>query len=157
MAIDQDTAIWAFGTQDEVTVASPSAIDGNNGISTTSDINEWTNDDDASLVIVVVNVTYAAVPDSGTLDLYYTINEVQSTNDEPTMDSAYTGHLFDSQTPDEVTSSQYLTFGPTQLKAVKTSQPYQFYLQNSQGDAAHDISSGWSMWVTPISYKPHPA
>jgi len=155
MAIGSNSAVWAFGTQDEITVASPSAVDGDRGISTTSDINTWTNDDDSPLVAIIVNATYAAVPDSGTLDIYCTLNSVQSTNNEPTMDSAFNGHYLGSVTPDAVTSSQYLALSPVALPVVGTSQVYQFYIVNNQGDAAHDISAGWSMWVTPLSYQPH--
>jgi len=156
MAISTDAAVLFFGTQDEITVASPSAVDGDNNISTTSDINEWTNDDDAPLVTVVFQGTYAAAPDSGTLDLYVTLCEVDgSTGDEPTMDSAFDGIFLGSRTPDPVTSSQNLVFGPISLPAVKSSQVYQFYIKNSQGDATHDISAGWSLFITPYTAGPH--
>ena len=156
MAIETGDAIAKFGTADEITVASPSAIDGNDGISTTSDINEWTDDDDALTYVVVFKGTYAAVPDSGTLDLYVTLNEVDtSTGDEPTMDSAFDGIYLGSRTPDAVTSEQNLVFGPFQLPKTKTSQPYQFYFKNAQGDAAHDISSGWSAWIIPQTAGAH--
>ena len=154
MAIGTNDAVFKYGTQDEVTVASPSLVDGDGGISAAADINTWTNDDDSPMASFVVNATYAAVPDSGTLDLYCTLVDIQGTNDEPTMDTAYTGHYLGSATPDGVTSSQYLTIGPVGLPAVGSSQVYQFHIVNNQGDAAHDISAGWSMWVTPITYGP---
>ena len=155
MAIETNDTILKFGTQDEVTVASPAAVDGDDGISLTSDINTWTNDDDAPMVSVVLNVTFAAVPDTGTIDIFVTMDDIQSTNDEPDADSAFAGHYLGSITPDQVTASHYLAGGPWALPVTASSQVYQFYIKNSQGDAAHDISSGWSMWVTPVSYGPH--
>ena len=155
MAIGTDDAVFKFGTQDEVTVASPSLVDGNGGISTTSDINTWTNDDDAPMVAIVLNVTFSAVPDSGVIDVYCTLDNIQSTNDEPDKDSGFEGHYLGSTEPDEVTSSQYLAIGPVALPITASSQVYQFYIVNNQSDAAHDISAGWSMWVTPITYGPH--
>jgi hypothetical protein len=155
MAIGTDAAIRFTAGADEVTIASPALIDGNNGISLTSDINVWTNDDDAGHVSVLANVTYAAVPDTGVLELYCTLNDVEGSNDEPTMDANFFGHFLGSRTPDEVTSSQYLIFPNIELPYWNDSQIYQFYLRNAQGDAAHDISAGWSLWVKALAWGPH--
>lgn len=156
MAIGTDDGIAKFGTQDEVTAAGgTSAVDGNNGISTTSDIDEWINDDDALLFTAVLEVTFAAIPDSGNIGLYVTLPEVQGINDEPTMDSNFDGIELGARTPDQVTSKQYLVFGPFALPATKSSQVYQFYVKNAQGDAAHDMSAGWKLYITPTTSGPH--
>jgi len=156
MAIGTDDAILKFGTQDEVTAAGgTSFVDGNDGISAAADIDEWTNDDDATLFTAVLEVTYAATPDSGTADLYVTLSEVEGTNDEPQMDSAFDGIFLGSRTPDAVTSKQYLVFGPFSLPATKSAQPYQFWVKNAQGDGTHDMSAGWKLYLTPYTAGPH--
>ena len=156
MAIETDDTIYKFGTQDEVSVTTPAAIDGNNGISLTSDIDLWTNDDDAPMVAFVFNGTYSAVPDTGVLEFYCTLHDIEGTNDEPDMDASNPGFFLGSITPDQVTTSQHKAAGPFALPVTKSSQVYRFHLVNRQNDAAHDISSGWSLWVTPVSYGPHP-
>ena len=155
MTITTNDGIWKFGTQDEVTAAGgTSLVDGNDGISVLADIDEWTNDDDAMMFSAVLEATYAAVPDSGSAELYVTLAEVQGINDEPAMDASFNGKFLDSRPPDPVTSKQYLVFGPFSLAALKSSQVYQFWIKNAQGDAAHDISAGWKLYVTPYSPGP---
>lgn len=154
MPLSTNALKFDFDTADEVTVASPALIDGNDGISGTADINEWTNDADAPMASFVLGATWAAVPDSGLVELYCTLVEVEGTSDEPVMDAAFDGFHLGARKPDAVTSLQYLVFPQVLLPVTKTSQKYQFYIKNAQGDAAHDISAGWSLWVNPLSYVP---
>lgn len=152
MAIGADDAIKKFGTADEVsTGGGTSLVDGDGGISTTSDIDEWTDTDDAWRHSFVLEATWAAVPDTGVIELWVTLPEVQGTNDEPTMDATFDGFFIGARRPDEVATKQYLAFPPVELPSVKSQQVYQFYIRNAQGDAAHDISAGWKLYVTPIT------
>lgn len=152
MAIGVDDAIKKFGTADEVSVGTGTAlIDGNDGISAVGDIDEWTDTDDAWLYTAVIEATWVAQPDTGDVQLHVTLAEVQGTNDEPNMDADFQGIYLGSRTPDIITTKQYLVIGPFALPAVKSNQVYQFWVKNAQGDAAHDMSAGWKLYITPIT------
>jgi hypothetical protein len=152
MAIGTDSTIQFFGTQDEVTVASPAAItDGSFSVS--GDTNDWTNDDDSPAASFVLNCTFSVAPAAGqVVQLHCQLIDVQSTNDEPVVDANFAGHVLGGFEPDAVTSSQYLSAGPFNLPSIGASQVYHFFLKNAAGQT---MSSGWSLWVSPATLGPH--
>ena len=156
MAISTDAEIDFFGTQDEVTVASPSAVtDGS--FSVAGDVNDWTNDDDARYAAFVLQCQWATAPTDGTvINLYARKMNVQSTNDSPApsannLDQFVASFMVDG----DVGTATDAFHSSTQVKLPNhyTSQVYEFYIENRSGQT---ISSGWSLFVTPIAPGPHP-
>lgn len=148
MAISTDSAIEVFGTQDTVTSSTASVADG--AFSAQEDT--WTNDDDAPLAAVVFEGTFASAPDAGSyVNLYGRLLNVQSTNDQDTPDGNY-GHVYLGSFPlNDVTSAQYIPID-VRLPNQKTSQEYEFYIENGAGQT---LSAGWDLYVTPKTYGPH--
>jgi hypothetical protein len=50
------------------------------------------------------------------------------------------------------TTNYALQTGPVDLPMMKTSQEYEFYLQNSCGVT---MSAGWTLKITPMALGPH--
>ena len=159
MAIGTGDAIVKFGTQDQVTVASPGAVS-NGAFSAASDVNDWTNDDDAPLamfVLVLQDLSGAATA-GDTIDLYCKpLNVVNTTGDHlgpsTTLKSIYLGSfLVDSGDP-AATDENYV-LGPVALPNSYTSQVYEFYIFNNLTTVGIDAAD-WELWITPISYGPH--
>jgi len=150
MAISTDAAIDFFGNQDTVTSSSSSVADG--AFSVSGDITTWTNDDDAVSAAVVFEGTYSSAPDaSSSVSLFARLMNIQSTNDQDTPDSNF-GHTFLGSFPlNDVTSSQYIAI-EVSLPNTKTSQEYEFYIQNNAGQT---LSSGWDLYITPKAIGPH--
>ena len=151
MAISTDSAIEFFGTQDTVTSSSSSVTDGSFSVS--GDITTWTNDDDAPQAAVVFEGTYSTAPTADTtVDLYARLMNVQSTNDQDAPDSNFLHYYLGSFPLNDVTSAQYIVIRVA-LPNTKTSQEYDFYIQNNAGQT---LSAGWDLYVTPLTVGPHP-
>lgn len=159
MAIGSNDAIMKFGTQDEVTVASPGSV-ANGAFSAASDVNDWTNDDDSPLAIfvLVLQDLSGAATAGDTIDLYCKpLNMVNSTGDHqgPNANclSIYLGSfLIDAVDP--ATADDNYVLGPVALPNVKTSQEYEFYIYNNLTTVSIDAAD-WELWVTPVTYGPH--
>ena len=159
MAIGADSAIAFFGTQDEVTVASPGAVS-NGAFSAASDVNDWTNDDDAPLamfVLVLQDLSGAATA-GDTIDLYCKpLNVVNTTGDHqgPNANclSIYLGSFLIDAVDPAATDDNYV-LGPVALPNTKTSQEYEFYIYNNLTTVGIDAAD-WELWITPMTYGPH--
>lgn len=150
MAIGADSAIDFFGTQDEVTTSS--AAVNNAAFSIASDTSEWTNDDDSKAVSVTLASAFASAPSAGaTVDLYLQPMNVQSTNDNPAVDSNYKGKYVGSFLMDADATKHYVTIDIV-LPNYKTSSSYTSYVYNNTGQ---QMSASWNLYFTPKTQGPH--
>lgn len=150
MAISTDALIEFFGTQDAVTSGSSAVTDGSFSVS--GDITTWTNDDDAPMAAVVLEATYSVAPGANSsVSLYARPMNIQSTNDQDAPDANFQHVYLGSFPLNDVTSAQYITLDVT-LPNAKTSQEYEFYIENNGGQT---LSAGWDLYVTPKTYGPH--
>lgn len=159
MAIETNDAIQKFGTQDEVSVASPGTI-ANNAFSAGSDVSAWTNDDDAPYAAFLLECqfdTTAPTDGVGSIDLYARPLNVQSTNEPNAPDANFPFvHIGSFQIDWGVANDvNFFTGIPfATLPAFKAAQEYEFYLHNN--GTGQTIGAGWNLWVSPFSYGPHP-
>lgn len=157
MAIDTNTTIHAFGTEDEVTVASPNAVNAG-AFSVTEDVNDWTNDDDAVFAMFKLKVTSAGwggAPSAGeVVNLYARLMNIEGTEDNPVPDANFKMTFMGAFVVDAVDADQVLTLGPVGLPNYITSQVYEFYIENDTSVAIG--ATGWQLWVSPMGIKPHP-
>lgn len=154
MTIGADAAIEYFGTQDTLGT-STSAVTANSFSAGTSDIVQWTNDDDAPLAAFVLEFTTATTGTAGSvINLYAQLNDIGNAGNEDTEtpDSNFP-QIFLGSFPhnNPATTAQTATF-VTNLPNVKTSQKYNFYIENKTGQT---ISAGWDLHVTPLTIGPH--
>lgn len=157
MAIDTNTTIHAFGTEDEVTVASPGAVN-SGAFSVTGDVSDWTNDDDAVFAMFKLKVTaagWASAPSAGeVINLYARLLNIESTEDNPTPDANFKVTFMGAFVVDAADADQVLILGPVGLPNYKTSAEYEFYIEN---DTSVNIGAAeWQLWVSPMGIKPHP-
>ncbi len=159
MAISTDATIHFFGTQDVVTAGGGTSAVSDAAFSVDADAAEWTNDDDAPEAGMILKFQYP----SGTIDangihLYLALSEVDSTNDEPLVDSGWSQHYVSTFTTDinlAATTDNYLTLGHYfDLPNLKTSQKYKFFIKN---DCGVTMTAGWTLKIVPVAYGPHPA
>ena len=159
MAIGTDAAIQFFGTQDEVTVASPGAV-ANGALSAAGDVSDWTNDDDAPLamfVLVLQDLSGAATA-GDTIDLYCKPLDVVNTSGDhqgptSTLKTIYLGSFAVDSVDPAATDDNYV-LGPVALPNTKTSQIYEFYIFNNLTTVGIDAAD-WELWITPLTYGPH--
>jgi len=154
MAIGTDSAIHFFGTEDEVTVASPGAVNAG-AFSVTGDVNDWTNDDDAPMAVFKLKLTAAglsAAPTAGELvSLYCRHMDVEGTEDTPVPDANYPHTYLGSFIVDAVDADQVHIL-TAELPNYETSQVYEFFIENNM--TPNIASSGWELWVTPRTVGP---
>ena len=159
MAIQAGDTIEKYGTQDEVTVASPGSV-ANGAFSAASDVNDWTNNDDAPLAIfvLVLKDLSGAATAGDTIDLYCKpLNVVNTTGDHQgpnaNCKSIYLGSfLIDAVDP--AATDDYYVLGPVGLPNTKTSQEYEFYIYNNLTTVSIDAAD-WELWITPVTFGPH--
>ena len=146
MAIGTNDLIDKFGTQDTVTTTGGSTADG-----AFTNAGTWTNDDDAPMAAITFRPTFSVAPDTGSyVGLYAQLEDVQSTNDDEVPSASFL-HTFLGDFPvDDVTSAQTITIRVA-LPNAKTSQVYDFYIENRAGQT---ISVNWELYVTPIAQGP---
>lgn len=150
MEIGADSLVEFFGTQDTVTSGSSSVTDGS--FSVAGDITTWTNDDDAPMASVVFEGTYSVSPTaSSSVNLYARLMNIQSTNDQNAPDANFQHVYLGSFPLNDVTTAQYTAID-VRLPNTKTSQEYEFYIENNGGQT---LSAGWDLYVTPKTYGPH--
>jgi hypothetical protein len=150
MAIGSNSAIEFFGTQDTVTSTSSAVTDGS--FSVAGDITTWTNDDDAPAAAVVFEGTYSVAPDvNSTVSLFARLMNIQSTNDQEIPDSNFQHTYLGSFPLNDVTTEQFVAI-EVGLPNTKSSQEYDFYIQNNAGQT---VSAGWDIHVTPKTIGPH--
>lgn len=157
MPIGSDAAVYFFGTADDLSTTATTTTLATDTLSAASDLDEWTNDDDSLLVSFLLEVDdWSAAPTAGeTVDLYVSLVEVSSTNDEPTIDANYAGHYVGSFLVDAADAAQYLVLGPVSLPVLATSQKYQFFVKNKTSVTMGTASNEWRIKVTPVTAGPH--
>lgn len=150
MVITTDAAIHVFGTQD--TLGTSSAAVANDAFSIAGDLSTWTNDDDAPQASVTVLANFSVAPTASTaLNLYLRPLNVVSTNDGDVPDANFQ-HIYVGSFPlNDVTTAQYITIDIF-LPNTKTSQEYEFYVENKSGQS---LPAAWDMYVTPRTIAPH--
>jgi len=150
MAIGTDSAVEFFGTQDTLGTSSATVADA--AFSIAGDLSTWTNDDDAPMASVTALIDYAVAPDANTsVNLYVRLLNTQSTNDSEIPDANYQHKFVGSFPVNDVTTNQYITID-IGLPNSKTSQEYEFYIENRTGQT---IQAGWDIYVTPKTIGPH--
>ena len=152
MAIGTNAAVWFFGTQDDLD--STSALVADNGFSIASDLATWVNDDDATHVSVIVELTMnVAADDNSGVNLYIRALNVDGTNDDSVPEAEYR-HTFLGFFPvlNGITTIQRSTQAPIALPIFETSSEWEFYLENKTGQ---EIDAGWTVFVTPLALGPH--
>jgi hypothetical protein len=157
MAIDTDAGIIFWGTADSLEAAGTSGAVANAAFSDgTTDLDQWTNTDDAPLAIFVLEFTLAAAGTAGTvIDLYARPMNIGfgGAADADVPDANFP-HMYLGSFPinNPSTDPQIATFGMVGLPNVITSQPYIFYIRNNTGQS---IDAGWDLTITPMTFGPH--
>jgi len=150
MAITTDSAIEVFGTQDTLGTSSAAVVDA--AFSIAGDLSTFTNDDDAPQASVILLADFSVAPDvNSSINLYLRPLNIQSTNDGDVPDDNFQ-HIYVGSFPlNDVTTAQYIliTIG---LPNTKTSQEYEFYVENKSGQS---LPAGWDIFVTPKTIAPH--
>ena len=150
MAISTDSAIEVFGTPDTVTGTTSTVADG--AFSVVGDISQWTNDDDAPQAVMVAMFDWATAPDTNTsVNLYARLIDIDGTNDQDTPDANFLHTFLGSFPINDVTTNQYISI-PITLPNTKTSQVYEFYIENNTGQT---IQANWTLKITPKTIAPH--
>lgn len=150
MAIGTDAAVEYFGTQD--TLGTSSATVADNAFSIASDLSTWTNDDDAPMASVTALIDFSVAPDANSsVNLYLRLLNTQSTNDSDVPDANFQHKYVGSFPMNDVTTNQYITIDIA-LPNGKTSQEYEFYIENKAGQT---IQASWDIYVTPKTIGPH--
>lgn len=149
MAISTDDSIHKFGTQDTITGSTSSVA--NNAFSVSGDVSAWTNDDDAMEASATLACTFSVAPTLGSsVNLYGRLLNVVSTSDNETPSASFLHTHLGSFPVDDVTSAQIITMD-IPLPNGKTSQEYEFYIENRSGQT---MSSGWNLYITPKAVGP---
>lgn len=151
MAISTDALIEFFGTQDTLGTTTSAVADAafSDG---TNDLTAWTNDDDAPQASIILSVTYSVAPDANSsVNLYLRPLNIQSTNDQDVPDANFLHTYAGSFPVNDVTTAQYCLI-EIDLPNTKTSQEYEFYVENQTGQS---MPAGWDIYVTPKTVGPH--
>lgn len=150
MAIGTDAAVEYFGTQD--TLGTSSAAVADSAFSIATDLSTWTNDDDAPMASVTILSNFSVAPDANSaLNLFLRPLNTVSTNDADVPDANYRNIYVGSVALNDTTSAQYTTLDII-LPNGKTSQEYEFYVENMSGQS---LPAGWDIYVTPKTIGPH--
>ena len=150
MAIATSALIEVFGTQDTLGTSSAAVADA--AFSIAGDLSTWTNDDDVDRASVILLANYSVAPDANSsLNLYLRPLNIQSTNDQDVPDSNFQHTYVGSFPVNDVTTAQYILI-EISLPNTKTSQEYEFYVENQTGQS---LPAGWDIYVTPKTYAPH--
>lgn len=158
MAIGADSLIDFFGTQELITHATTAGSIVNDAFSVVqaADVLSWTNDDDAPTAVMVLRCQWATAPDDGSsVNIYARKMNIQGTDDSPKPDAANLDQFIGSFIVDGTIAATNNIWMPTNWMTLPnhiTSQIYDFYIENKTGQT---ISSGWNMWITPLTKGPH--
>ena len=149
MAITTGAAVEVFGTQD--TLGTSSAAVADDAFSVAGDLSTWTNDDDVVSASVTLLANFASPPTANTpVNLYLRLLGVQGGNDGTIPDANFQHTYVGSFPLNDSTAAQYITID-IGLPNTKTSQTYEFYVENSSGVS---LPAGWDIYVTPKSIEP---
>jgi len=154
MPIEENAGIHFFGTQTTVTTTGGS-IANDAYVSAGS----WQNDDDAPFVSFVFHGAFTStMPTVGSIDVIARLMNIQSTNDESVPDALYLGRRLGSFSIDfdESAGTEFWSvLTNVELPIVGSAQDYEFYLFNNA--TAQTMTANWELYVTPVTFGPHPA
>lgn len=154
MAIGTNDSIDKFGTQDTVTAGGGTSAVTAGSFSAAGDVvsGGWTNDDDAREASVVGNFTFGVAPAVNTsINLYLRLMDIDGTGDQRTPSANFRYKQVGAFLVDATTSAQPIAID-IELPNTKTSQVYEFYIENR---TAQTLSAGWTLKVTPKAIGPH--
>ena len=155
MAIGTDSTIEFFGTQDTVHSSPATVADG--AYSTSSDVSQWTNDDDSPFGYFVLKLTAAGLggaPDTGaSVRLYSRLMNIEGTDDQLAPQSGFEHYYLGSFPVEDTDTDQNVALGPVRLPNLATSQVHEFYIYNDTGVA---LGTTWELYITPATFGPHP-
>ena len=153
MAITTNDAVEKFGIQDQVSLVAGTAAVANNAFSVAGDVvsGNWTNTDDAAAGSMILECTFSVAPTaSSVIHLYARLLDIVGTSDQQTPDADF-NHVYLGSFPlNNNTTAQIIPI-EIGLPNVKTSQIYQFYLENKSGQS---LPAGWKLWLTPKAIGP---
>ena len=164
MAIAENAVIQFWGTEDQLTVASETAVS-NGAFSAAADVVDWTNDDDAPLAMfkLALHDLSGAATAGDTVDLYCKPLNIESTADyqgpNANLKAIYLGS-FQVDAVDPGGTADYYVLGPVGLPNYKTSAEYEFYIFNNLTTVnIDDGATGphWDLWISPMTHGPHGA
>jgi hypothetical protein len=150
MAISTGTAIEFFGTQE--TLGTSSGAVSNGAFSVAGDLSTFTNTDDAISASVTLLANFSVAPTASTaLNLFLRLLNVEGTNNNPVPDANFQHNYVGNFPLNDTSGAQYITLD-INLPNSKTSQEYEFYIQNESGQT---LIAGWDVYVTPKAIGPH--
>lgn len=157
MAIAENAAIEFFGTQTTVTVSGGTSAVTDGSFSVVGDVvsGNFTNADDAPEAAFVAFFDWNTTgPDANSsVGLFAVLLDIDGTSDQD-LPSANYHHVYLGSFPvKDILTNQFVPLDVT-LPNTKSSQIYQFYIQNNTGQT---IQAGWTLKVTTKTLGPHPA
>lgn len=151
MAIGTDAAINFVGAQDSLDNTSGSVAD--DAFSVAGDLLDWTNDDDALTVDIVLEANFSVAPDANSsVALFAQVLNVVSTNDPLIPTANYQDVFLTSFPVKDVTGNRFSNPKTISLPRLQSSQIVDYFIQNNTGQT---ISAGWDLHVTPNAIGPH--
>lgn len=157
MAIGTNSAIDFWGTESELTVASPGAVAAS-GFSVAGDVADWTNVDDAPTAMFKLRLSAAGLSASPTagevINMYCRHKAIEGAEDSPVPDANYRATYLGSFVLDAADADQVHVIGPIRLPNYITQQTYEFFIENAMA-SANIAADGWQLWITPITTGPH--
>lgn len=151
----------AIGTNDRIlkfedtaaNIGDSSVAIANDAWSLSTDVLEWTNEDDSELVSLVMDCSYTTAPNAnGVITIHPRMNEIVSTNNEPDIDDDFVPRSIGGFVVKNVTGAQRLFAGPFLLPVWKSQQKITFFFYNGSGQ---QIDAGWVPYVRSIAPGPH--
>ena len=154
MAIGANDSIDKFGTEDELTSLPATVVAG--AFSASSDVADWTNDDDAPFALFKLKLTAAGLSappiTGGTISLFARPMNINGAEDAPVPSASYRKMFLQSFLVNPADADQVHILGPVRLPNYKTSQVYEFFIENGMDV---DTGTGWQLWITPTTVGPH--
>lgn len=155
MAIGTNDTKPKFGTQDSIDDGSTSTIT-NNSFSVAADITAWTNDEDASFASFVLKCQFdTTMPTVGSIALFARLLNIDSTNEPGVPDANYQFVYIGTFPIDFGVANDvdfYTTIENVPLPFFKTSQEYEFYIQNVA--TAQTMGASWTLKISPYTFGP---
>ncbi len=155
MAIGTNDTISKFGSETEVTVASPATI-ANNLFSVAGDTTAWTNSDNAPFASFALEFQFdTATPTVGAIDLFAQLTDIQGTND-PGVPDANFPHTYLGTFPLDFTitfdNDYWSLIESVELPNMHASQIYHFYLRNNGTGSTMGVN--WDLFIIPKTFGP---
>ena len=153
MTIGTNAASDFFGSQTELTVASPGAVT-TKVLSVAADINTFTNADDAREAAVTVVASFTVAPVAGdSIDLYARKMNVANTTDDDIEPATTFLHEYVGRFPLKAQAGEQVITRDIALPNYKTSSEYDFYIYNNTLQTI--TASTWELHITPKTVGPH--